>query len=97
MKAHQNHASVQSGVFGADMQIALENNGPVTFAQKLTGGLRLIGGRILLIFFCLFFADHLAGNNPHFKQHPHRNGQHGLGERVGRVNSMPTTKQPTIT
>ena len=33
-KAHQNHGAVQSGVFGADMQIALENNGPVTFLLR---------------------------------------------------------------
>ena len=33
-KASQNHGTVQSGVFGADMQIALENNGPVTFLLR---------------------------------------------------------------
>ena len=33
-KAHQNHGAVRSGVFGADMQIALENNGPVTFLLR---------------------------------------------------------------
>ena len=33
-KAHQDHDAVRSGVFGADMQIALENNGPVTFLLR---------------------------------------------------------------
>ena len=33
-KAHQDHGAVRSGVFGADMQIALENNGPVTFLLR---------------------------------------------------------------
>ena len=30
-KARVGYDKVQSGVFAADMQIALENNGPVTF------------------------------------------------------------------
>jgi D-tyrosyl-tRNA(Tyr) deacylase len=30
-QAHQNHSSVGCGVFGADMQISLVNDGPVTF------------------------------------------------------------------
>ena len=34
-KAGQRHAVVRSGVFAADMQIALENNGPVTFMLKV--------------------------------------------------------------
>lgn len=33
-KAKQQHGRVQSGVFAADMQIVLENNGPVTFMLK---------------------------------------------------------------
>ena len=33
-KAHQDYGAVRSGVFGADMQIALENNGPVTFLLR---------------------------------------------------------------
>jgi D-tyrosyl-tRNA(Tyr) deacylase len=33
-RAQQIHGSVVSGVFAADMQIALENNGPVTFLLK---------------------------------------------------------------
>ena len=33
-KASQNHGSVLSGVFGVDMQIALENDGPVTFVLR---------------------------------------------------------------
>ena len=33
-KARQRHTVVASGVFAADMQIALENNGPVTFMLK---------------------------------------------------------------
>ena len=33
-KAHLDHGAVRSGVFGADMQIALENNGPVTFLLR---------------------------------------------------------------
>ncbi|MEQ8315149.1 MAG: D-aminoacyl-tRNA deacylase [Gammaproteobacteria bacterium] len=34
-RAQQIHGSVVSGVFAADMQIALENNGPVTFLLKV--------------------------------------------------------------
>lgn len=34
-RAQQMHGSVVSGVFAADMQIALENNGPVTFMLKV--------------------------------------------------------------
>ena len=30
-KAHQQHADVASGEFGADMQVSLTNDGPVTF------------------------------------------------------------------
>ena len=33
-KASQKHGSVLSGVFGVDMQIALENDGPVTFVLR---------------------------------------------------------------
>lgn len=33
-KAHRNYGAVKSGVFGANMQIALENNGPVTFLLR---------------------------------------------------------------
>lgn len=33
-KARAKHAVVESGVFAADMQIALENDGPVTFMLK---------------------------------------------------------------
>ena len=33
-KAYQDHGAVRSGVFGADMQIALENTGPVTFLLR---------------------------------------------------------------
>jgi len=33
--AQHRHARVVSGVFAADMQIALENNGPVTFMLKV--------------------------------------------------------------
>lgn len=29
--AHQNYAVIESGVFGADMQVSLNNDGPVTF------------------------------------------------------------------
>ena len=29
--------SVQTGAFGADMQVALENNGPVTLVLESTG------------------------------------------------------------
>ena len=32
--ARAQHPATQSGVFGADMQIALENNGPVTFMLR---------------------------------------------------------------
>jgi D-tyrosyl-tRNA(Tyr) deacylase len=32
--ASNEHEFVQSGVFGADMQVALENDGPVTFILK---------------------------------------------------------------
>lgn len=31
MRARQNHADVQQGRFGADMQVSLVNDGPVTF------------------------------------------------------------------
>ncbi len=30
-KARQHHADVQCGIFGADMQVSLTNDGPVTF------------------------------------------------------------------
>ena len=30
-RAEQRHPRVQSGVFGADMQVSLTNDGPVTF------------------------------------------------------------------
>jgi D-aminoacyl-tRNA deacylase len=30
-RAHENHVNVAAGVFGADMQVELINNGPVTF------------------------------------------------------------------
>ena len=33
-KAKQKHRTVETGVFAADMQIALENDGPVTFMLK---------------------------------------------------------------
>jgi D-tyrosyl-tRNA(Tyr) deacylase len=33
-KAQSSYASVCSGVFAADMNIALENNGPVTFLLR---------------------------------------------------------------
>ena len=33
-KAKERHGVVESGVFAADMQIALENDGPVTFMLK---------------------------------------------------------------
>lgn len=33
-RAAESHASVASGVFAADMQITLENDGPVTFILK---------------------------------------------------------------
>ena len=34
VKAHAEHSPVSSGVFAADMNIALENNGPVTFLLR---------------------------------------------------------------
>jgi D-aminoacyl-tRNA deacylase len=35
-KARAQHAQVQSGRFGADMQVALVNDGPVTFYLKIS-------------------------------------------------------------
>lgn len=34
-QAQQRHATVASGEFGADMKVALENDGPVTFLLKV--------------------------------------------------------------
>lgn len=34
-QAHQKHATVATGEFGADMKVALENDGPVTFLLKV--------------------------------------------------------------
>ncbi|WP_018871601.1 D-aminoacyl-tRNA deacylase [Thioalkalivibrio sp. ALJ16] len=36
-RARERHASVASGLFGADMQVSLTNDGPVTFWLKARG------------------------------------------------------------
>jgi D-tyrosyl-tRNA(Tyr) deacylase len=35
--ARQRHPQVQTGVFGADMQVHLTNDGPVTIPMQITG------------------------------------------------------------
>lgn len=35
-QAHEHHALVESGRFGADMQVGLVNDGPVTFQLRVT-------------------------------------------------------------
>lgn len=35
-QAHEHHALVESGHFGADMQVGLVNDGPVTFQLRVT-------------------------------------------------------------
>jgi D-aminoacyl-tRNA deacylase len=45
LRAHAKHAPVAGGVFGADMQVKLTNNGPVTFLLQVPpGGPREIRG-----------------------------------------------------
>lgn len=43
-QAHARHAPVAAGSFGAHMQVALINDGPVTFWLQIKPALRMVGG-----------------------------------------------------